>query len=56
MGVVDPVDFEDVLEQHEDHVGEKAEMLAEVIALEEFKYLPRQSLEVLIVLQNVRNI
>ena len=56
MGVVDPVDLQDVLEQHEDHVGEKAEIFAEAIALEEFKYLPRQFLEVLIVLQNIRNI
>ena len=39
MCVVDPVDFHEVLEQHEDHIGEKARLLAEVSMLEKIKDL-----------------
>ena len=56
MGVINPVDLHEVLQQHEDEVGEKACLFAEVCVLEEIKYLRRQSLEVLIILQNVRNV
>ena len=53
MGVVDAVDLEEILEEHEDEVGEEARLLAEIGVLEELEDLGREVLEEFVILEDV---
>lgn len=54
MDVVDLVDFDEVLEAHEDKVRKQASRLAEVTVLKDVENLHHHGLEVFVVFQNLR--
>lgn len=51
MGVINTVDFHQIFQEHEDHIGEKARLLTEISVLKEIKNLSGQTLKVLIILE-----
>ena len=55
VDVVHLIDFDEVLDQHEDHVGEESGISAEVGVLESVEYLRNKSLKVFVIFEDILN-